>query len=85
MASRRIAVELYPAPPRRMEKAAELMFTGDMVTATAMELGMINGTPDTELIRHAMAMAERLASAPIGDCANQSCWKRVRKTITEAN
>jgi len=48
------------------KKAAELMFTGDMVTAkAAMELGMINGvTPDTELMGHAMAMAERLASAP---------------------
>jgi 2-(1,2-epoxy-1,2-dihydrophenyl)acetyl-CoA isomerase len=48
------------------KKAAELMFTGEMVTAeAAMELGMINGvTPDTELMSHAMAMAERLASAP---------------------
>ncbi|HEV8369364.1 MAG TPA: enoyl-CoA hydratase-related protein [Pyrinomonadaceae bacterium] len=48
------------------KRAAELMFTGDMVTAeAAMELGMITGvTPDTELMSHAMAMAERLASAP---------------------
>jgi len=48
------------------KRAAELMFTGDMVTArAAMEMGMINSvTPDAELMNRAMAMAERLALAP---------------------
>lgn len=48
------------------KRAAELMFTGDMVTARdALEMGMINAvTPDTDLMSSAMAMAERLAAAP---------------------
>lgn len=48
------------------KRAAELMFTGDMVTAqNALEMGMINAvTPDAELISRALAMAERLAAAP---------------------
>jgi 2-(1,2-epoxy-1,2-dihydrophenyl)acetyl-CoA isomerase len=48
------------------KRAAELMFTGDMVTAQqALEMGMINAlTPDSELMAKAMAMAERLAAAP---------------------
>jgi 2-(1,2-epoxy-1,2-dihydrophenyl)acetyl-CoA isomerase len=48
------------------KKAAELMFTGDMVTAqNALEMGMINAViPDAELMSHALAMAERLAAAP---------------------
>ena len=48
------------------KRAAELMFTGDMVAArAAMEMGMINSvTPDAELMNRAMAMAERLALAP---------------------
>ena len=48
------------------KRAAELMFTGDMVTAQdALKMGMINAVvPDGELMSHAMAMAERLAAAP---------------------
>jgi len=48
------------------KRAAELMFTGDMVTAqSALEMGMINAvTPDTELMSYALAMADRLAAAP---------------------
>jgi 2-(1,2-epoxy-1,2-dihydrophenyl)acetyl-CoA isomerase len=48
------------------KKAAELMFTGDMVTAKqALEMGMINAvTPDAELMSHALAMADKLAAAP---------------------
>jgi len=48
------------------KKAAELMFTGDLITAQqALEMGMINAvTPDPELLSHALAMADRLASAP---------------------
>jgi 2-(1,2-epoxy-1,2-dihydrophenyl)acetyl-CoA isomerase len=49
-----------------MKRAAELMFTGDMLTAqSALEMGMINAvTPDGELMSHALAMADRLAAAP---------------------
>jgi len=49
-----------------MKRAAELMFTGDMLTAqNALEMGMINAvTPDGELLSHALAMADRLAAAP---------------------
>jgi 2-(1,2-epoxy-1,2-dihydrophenyl)acetyl-CoA isomerase len=48
------------------KRAAELMFTGDMVTAQrAAETGMINSvTPDSELMARVMALAERLAQAP---------------------
>ncbi len=48
------------------KRAAELMFTGDMLTAQqAMEIGMINSVvPDTELMAQALAMADRLAQAP---------------------
>src|SRR5690242_2768828 len=48
------------------KRAAELMFTGDMVSAQqALEMGMINAvTPDSELMSRALAMAERLAAAP---------------------
>src|SRR5690242_16242294 len=48
------------------KRAAELMFTGDLVSAQqALEMGMINAvTPDSELMSRALAMAERLAAAP---------------------
>ena len=48
------------------KRAAELMFTGDMLTAqNALEMGMINAvTPDAELMSRAMSMAERLAASP---------------------
>jgi 2-(1,2-epoxy-1,2-dihydrophenyl)acetyl-CoA isomerase len=48
------------------KKAAELMFTGDMITAPqALEMRMINAViPDAELMSHALAMADRLAAAP---------------------
>jgi 2-(1,2-epoxy-1,2-dihydrophenyl)acetyl-CoA isomerase len=48
------------------KKAAELMFTGEMITAPqALEMGMINAViPDAELMSHALAMADRLAAAP---------------------
>ncbi|MGH9967382.1 MAG: enoyl-CoA hydratase-related protein [Pyrinomonadaceae bacterium] len=47
-------------------RATELLMTGDVVTAQqAVEMGMINSVvPDADLIDKAMAMAERLASAP---------------------
>jgi len=54
--------------PRLVEwkRAAELLFTGDLVSAqAAAEMGMINSvTPDNELMSRAMAMAEKLAHAP---------------------
>ena len=48
------------------KRAAELMFTGDMLTAQdALEMGMINAvTPDAELMSRAMSMADRLAASP---------------------
>jgi len=48
------------------KRAAELMFTGDMVTArSAYEMGMINHVvPDAELMAHVFGLAEKLASAP---------------------
>lgn len=49
-----------------MKRAAELMFTGDLVTAqSAAEMGMINRVvPDAELMGHVMSIAERLAQSP---------------------
>ncbi|HKR11764.1 MAG TPA: enoyl-CoA hydratase-related protein [Pyrinomonadaceae bacterium] len=49
-----------------MKRAAELMFTGDMLTAQqAAEMGMINATvADAELMDHVMSLAERLAQSP---------------------
>jgi 2-(1,2-epoxy-1,2-dihydrophenyl)acetyl-CoA isomerase len=48
------------------KRAAELMFTGDLVSAhRAAELGMINSVAaDGELMSQVMAMAEKLANAP---------------------
>jgi 2-(1,2-epoxy-1,2-dihydrophenyl)acetyl-CoA isomerase len=48
------------------KRAAELMFTGNMITAQrALEMGMINNVaPDSELMSQALALAERLAQAP---------------------
>jgi 2-(1,2-epoxy-1,2-dihydrophenyl)acetyl-CoA isomerase len=48
------------------KRAAELMFTGNMITAQqALEIGMINNVaPDSELMNQALALAERLAQAP---------------------
>jgi 2-(1,2-epoxy-1,2-dihydrophenyl)acetyl-CoA isomerase len=48
------------------KRAAELMFTGDMVSAEeACQMGMINSVvPDAELIPKVLALAERLASSP---------------------
>ncbi len=48
------------------KRAAELMFTGDMITAQrAAEIGMINSvTPDNELMPRVMKLAERLAESP---------------------
>ncbi len=48
------------------KRAAELMFTGNMITAQrALEMGMINSVaPDAELMSQALALAERLAQAP---------------------
>jgi 2-(1,2-epoxy-1,2-dihydrophenyl)acetyl-CoA isomerase len=48
------------------KRAAELMMTGDVVTARrVLEMGMINGVvPDDELMAQAFAMAKRLAKAP---------------------
>ena len=48
------------------KRAAELMFTGDMITAQrAAEIGMINSVaPDGELRQRVMALAERLAQSP---------------------
>jgi 2-(1,2-epoxy-1,2-dihydrophenyl)acetyl-CoA isomerase len=47
-------------------RAAELMFTGDMITAQqALEMGMINSVvADGELMSSARDLASRLASAP---------------------
>ncbi|HWF87778.1 MAG TPA: enoyl-CoA hydratase-related protein, partial [Pyrinomonadaceae bacterium] len=48
------------------KRAAELMFTGDLITAQrAAEMGMINSVAtDGELMSQVMAMAEKLALAP---------------------
>lgn len=48
------------------KRAAELMMTGDVVTAgRALEMGMINAVvTDDELLARALAMAEKLAQAP---------------------
>ena len=48
------------------KRATEMMFTGDLVTATqAAEMGMINSVAaDGELMNQVMAMAEKLAQAP---------------------
>ena len=48
------------------KRAAELMFTGDLITAQrAAEMGMINSVAaDGELMSQVMAMAEKLAHAP---------------------
>jgi 2-(1,2-epoxy-1,2-dihydrophenyl)acetyl-CoA isomerase len=48
------------------KRAAELMFTGDMVNArSAYEMGMINSVvPDAELMSQVRSLAEKLASAP---------------------
>lgn len=48
------------------KRAAELMFTGDLITARqAVEMGMINSVAaDGELMSQVMAMAEKLAHAP---------------------
>jgi 2-(1,2-epoxy-1,2-dihydrophenyl)acetyl-CoA isomerase len=48
------------------KRAAELMFTGDLITAErAAEMGMINSVAaDNELMSQVMAMAEKLAHAP---------------------
>jgi 2-(1,2-epoxy-1,2-dihydrophenyl)acetyl-CoA isomerase len=49
-----------------LKKAAELMFTGDMITAQqAAEMGMINSVvADSELMDQVMSIAERLAQSP---------------------
>ena len=48
------------------KRAAELMFTGDMVSAKgAFEMGMINGVvADSELMDQVKSMAQKLAKAP---------------------
>jgi 2-(1,2-epoxy-1,2-dihydrophenyl)acetyl-CoA isomerase len=48
------------------KRATELLMTGDVVTAAAaLDMGMINAVvPDEELLPRALAIAERLASAP---------------------
>lgn len=53
------------------KRAAELMFTGDMITAQqAAEMGMINSvTTDAELMDQAMLLAERLAQSPTASIA----------------
>ena len=49
-----------------LKKAAELMFTGDLITAQqAVAMGMINSAvPDAELMAQVMSLAERLAQSP---------------------
>ncbi|HEU4433939.1 MAG TPA: enoyl-CoA hydratase-related protein [Pyrinomonadaceae bacterium] len=49
-----------------LKKAAELMFTGDLITAQqAVQMGMINSVvADTELMAQVMSIAERLAQSP---------------------
>jgi 2-(1,2-epoxy-1,2-dihydrophenyl)acetyl-CoA isomerase len=49
-----------------LRRAVELMMTGDLVDAErAQQMGMINSVvEDDELMKHALAMAERLAAAP---------------------
>ena len=48
------------------KRAAELLFTGDMISAQgASQMGMINAVvPDAELMAQVLALAHRLASAP---------------------
>ena len=49
-----------------LRRAVELMLTGDLVDAErAQQMGMINSVvEDGELMKHALALAERLAAAP---------------------
>ncbi|HTG86604.1 MAG TPA: enoyl-CoA hydratase-related protein [Pyrinomonadaceae bacterium] len=49
-----------------LKKAAELMFTGDLITAQqAVAMGMINSAvPDAELMAQVRSLAERLAQSP---------------------
>lgn len=49
-----------------LKRAAELMFTGDMVSAQrASEIGMINGVvTEAELMSQVMTLAHKLANAP---------------------
>ena len=49
-----------------LKKAAELMFTGELITAQqAAEMGMINSVvADGELMSQVMSLAERMAQAP---------------------
>ena len=49
-----------------LKRATELMFTGDLITATqAAEMGMINSVAaDGELMSQVMALAEKLAQSP---------------------
>jgi len=48
------------------KRATELLFTGELISATAaVKMGMINSVaPDEELMNMAMSMAEKLAQAP---------------------
>ena len=48
------------------KRAAELMFTGDMISAKqAHEMGMINGVvADAEVMDHVVSIAQKLANAP---------------------
>jgi 2-(1,2-epoxy-1,2-dihydrophenyl)acetyl-CoA isomerase len=54
------------------KKAAELMFTGDLITAQqAVEMGMINSVvADAELMGQVMSIAERLAQSPTAAIAH---------------
>lgn len=49
------------------KRATELLMTGDVINAQrALEMGMINAVvPDSELMAQALALAERLAQAPM--------------------
>jgi 2-(1,2-epoxy-1,2-dihydrophenyl)acetyl-CoA isomerase len=49
------------------KRATELLMTGDVINARrALEMGMINAVvPDSELMAQALALAERLAQAPM--------------------
>ena len=49
-----------------LRRAVELMLTGDLIDAErAQQMGMINSVvEDGELMKHALAIAERLAAAP---------------------
>ena len=69
------------------KRAAQLMFTAEMVTADrAYEMGMINGVmPEVELMAHVMSLARQLAEAPTAAIAQTKRLLEASSTNDYAN